>query len=385
MRISISLSSRSDREGAGGEEEQAKREWVNDPIKCGFLKCFAEMEFSSENINYLIAVDAFRDNLLNDKVAWSTDLSWKTLDENLLSVPGPADRDLKMDDKYHDLPYAGDKSKWPSSMIYWNGVVEQLRAIWAEFISPDGNQQICIPFAVLKRTAKRLSFLHEYGPQVLEETVIDPWRTLRRDTLPRFFTSAIYNRWLERSSECIVLPSAESFTVRNPRGSKLTEWTIEDITAEKIKKLSISEVVHDIYLYTSFLAYLKSIYSSENLLCLRAMSVFHCFWVDTTKPLDRFGYPEGTEEGAWKVYRYFIAVGSVFEVSVSYSLRKSIMLSLACPTISMFNALERLTENNLKYQLKDFYNSKFFDTAIEKVKEDIALSKNSGLCMFWRS
>jgi hypothetical protein len=64
MRISISLSSRSDREGAGGEEEQAKREWVNDPIKCGFLKCFAEMEFSSENINYLIAVDAFRDNLL---------------------------------------------------------------------------------------------------------------------------------------------------------------------------------------------------------------------------------------------------------------------------------------------------------------------------------
>lgn len=97
-------------------------------------------------------------------------------------------------------------------------------------------------------------------------------------------------RWLERSSECIVLPSAESFTVRNPRGSKLTEWSIEDITAEKIKKLSISEVVHDIYLYTSFLAYLKSIYSSENLLCLRAMSVFHCFWVDTTKPLDRWNY-----------------------------------------------------------------------------------------------
>ena len=40
------------------------RDWVEDPIKCGFLKCFADLEFSGENINYLIAVDEFVDKIL---------------------------------------------------------------------------------------------------------------------------------------------------------------------------------------------------------------------------------------------------------------------------------------------------------------------------------
>jgi len=187
-------------------------------------------------------------------------------------------------------------------------------------------------------------------------------------------------RFLERTQESFSLPSGDTFTVRKPRGSKLLSWPIEKITSENLRKLTVDEVVHDIYLYLAFLEFLRSIYSSENLLCLRAMSVFHCFWVDTTKPLDRFGYPEGTEEGGWRVYRYFIAVGSAFEVSVPDRLRKDIMLCLARPTIHMFDALEKLTQNNLKHLLQQFYRSKFFDGLADRIIADRNMQESHSKC-----
>ena len=38
-------------------------DWIDQPIKCGYLRAFSEYEYSSENIDFLIAVDKFRDFL----------------------------------------------------------------------------------------------------------------------------------------------------------------------------------------------------------------------------------------------------------------------------------------------------------------------------------
>ena len=48
---------------SSGRADNVFSDWIDQPLECGFLRLFAEYEFSSENINFLIAIDDFRDKL----------------------------------------------------------------------------------------------------------------------------------------------------------------------------------------------------------------------------------------------------------------------------------------------------------------------------------
>jgi len=106
--------------------------------------------------------------------------------------------------------------------------------------------------------------------------------------------------------------------------------------------------------------------------------------VDQDRPKDRLGYPDGAEEAAWKVYLYFIAVGSAFEISVSHQQRKELLIGLSCPSMHMFDIVEKVTQDYLTHHLRDFYSTHFFESVPSKIINEIKNFKSSNSkCLSW--
>eukprot|EP00968_Pinguiococcus_pyrenoidosus_P008002 scaffold561_cov254-Pinguiococcus_pyrenoidosus.AAC.8 len=57
-----------------------------------------------------------------------------------------------------------------------------------------------LPSAVKTRTEKRLEHIALYGPQVFDECLLDPLKTLDVDIQPRFLRSPLYQEMLEMCS-----------------------------------------------------------------------------------------------------------------------------------------------------------------------------------------
>lgn len=224
---------------------------------------------------------------------------------------------------------------WQSTILSREEVLSQVQDIWDTYISSSGSYQICLPAKILCRTENRYStfghppsiylthyfsclcyriaLIHIYGRECFQEAAIDPRKTIEKDVLPRFIASPFFDSMMERLEICEVLPTAESFTVRTPRGSMFLneDVDIDSIFLEDLK-LKTTDILHDKIMYPAFLAYLSSIYSSENLLCARAISTYKCIWHDHVGPLGPLESPEGASDHAWKIYMYFVAVGDFF-------------------------------------------------------------------------
>ena len=111
----------------------------------------------------------------------------------------------------------------------------------------------------------------------------------------------------------------------------------------------------------------------ELVYCVRSIVVYQQLWTDKQKNASNHveskvkGHTEGKEEeipsiddAAWKIYSYFVAPGSAFEVSVSSRRRKEIQQQLAAPTIDMFDRLQDQTYTAIGHHLDRFYGSNFF-------------------------
>ena len=200
---------------------------------------------------------------------------------------------------------------------------------------------------------------------------------------PITITITITLRLQEKRTLYSQIPPGSNFKIRLPSSSKFLLWNEDDLTLDRMK-VELTELIHDKFLYSAFLSYLQSIYSSENLLCLRSISVYHCLWVDQDRPKDRLGCPDGAEEAGWKVYLFFIAVGSAFEISVSHQQRKELLLGLSCPSMQMFDKIEKVTQDYLTHHLRDFYSTHFFESVPSKVINEIKNFKASNSkCLSW--
>lgn len=309
-------------------------ELLLNPIKCGYLHAFCLSEYSAENLNYLIEVDRFRDLIEMDIDAWNVTINWKDIDGllNIHSIEG-----FKESKTNDDEIVIEGESQWPSRKVPFSSVREHILKIWKEFISYDATTQICIPSKVLCNTRKRLENLHLYGAYVLEETLLDPMKTLTRDTLPRFLSSNYYKRMGTRLDALYPLPEASSLELPLPGKAITATWPIEDINVDKLREMSLSDMFHDRIIYPHFVTYCKKLYCDENAYCGRALTIYQCHYKhavnDTT-------CPPGAEDIAWTIFRYFIAPKSCYEVSLSHRRRKEIMRALANPPRNVFSKVE---------------------------------------------
>lgn len=206
---------------------------------------------------------------------------------------------------------------------------------------------------MLLKTRHRFENLHLYGGSVFDETLLDPIKTLRKDTLPRFLASNIYKTMQARLTSLIPLPKASELDLPLPSKVLTAKWENEKITSENLYNISMTDIVHDKLLYTKFLAYCKSNFSDENLLCGRAIELFKYHFTNEK-------CTDAAASMAWLIYRFFGAPDSVYEVSISHRRKKELMLNLANPKKNMFHrmedsALQMLRANWFNYaQTADF-------------------------------
>lgn len=348
--------------------DSATEHWIDHPIRCGYLLAYCESQYSAENIHFIMEIDRFRDLLSTDKESWGKK-NWREIDLTIGITIG----ELVSNDKKkavftgpEDLKLGGEID-WPSIKISREAVVEHVYFIWNKFLSDSAPNQICVPAKVLNNTKQRLEHLHLYGTELFQEALIDPMKTLKRDVLPRFLVSD-YHAKLETRSEIVAgnLPSALNFILPSPESSKVLYFPPDQLKLEYLRTVEMYDLLCDYIMYDSFLKYLQSIVSSENLLCARAIEVFRTMWETRTNtttapapPNSKKATPE-IEDMAWLVYSYFIAPGAVFEVSVSHKRRKQVMQGLAAPSKQMFYRIDQGVNNALKLHFENYLKSPNF-------------------------
>mmetsp|Transcript_24384 Transcript_24384/g.25009 ORF Transcript_24384/g.25009 Transcript_24384/m.25009 type:complete len:343 (-) Transcript_24384:33-1061(-) len=290
-------------------------ELIDNPITCGYLHAFCESEYSAENIKYIIEINGFRDAFRIDRISWTR--GYKELDHEL---KGLSDEEI-------------DRT-WPSQYISEAAIREKVDKIYSVFIDCNGDYQICFPHSVLERTMWRLDLMNHYGPDVFEESLIDPLKTMKRDIIPRFLRSPFNTELQSRLKSIESLPAASELEIPIPPNS----LSFENADLSPDRKFHLHEVVECRILYTKFLTYLQGCFCSENLICYRLVTLFE----------EKMAKKQPVTEITWDIYRFFVAEGSAFEISLEYSNRKSILLQLAKPKADCFLPVKKSAYMMLK-------------------------------------
>ena len=331
---------------------------IESPIRCGFLlvniiylflaftksffvsgQLFCDSQFNSENLDFVMEVDSYRDALLlpemNNTVIWTK--RWRQIDAE---IKNKSEEELEIENQF-----------WPTNLPTTKSFIEaKIKHICDTYLDNDAIKEICTSSVVRENTLRRAKLFGIYGPEVFMEAIIDPIKTLRRDILPRFLTSDLFIKMSKQIQSCTPLPAASTLEAPAPTTSFIDNISVDDIPIDRL--FTLPEVISCKYMYEEFLGYLYQRVCSENLLCVRMVEIF--------KERISYGDTQGAEEEAWTIYRYFVASGSAFEVSIGYTARKYLMRSLASPRLNTFDdiyksAYHMLTANFSQFQQQEQY------------------------------
>jgi hypothetical protein len=301
---------------------------LKNPIYCGYLLAFSRSQYCAENVSFVIAINKFKASLRADPTLWKGS-SWKDLDTKYRITASDFDPPT-------DEP-------WPSSIITKEEVIRYMDKIWDTFLSDNAETQICLPSKVLNNTKRRVLLVHAYGPDIYDEVLLDPLKTIRRDIMPRFLASPIFLELEMRAENLKARPSASSLVVETPTSITISE---EVSSGRRSADLFLVDFLQDRILYGIFLKYLQSIISSENLLCVMMINQFEQVVLS--------GQNLKVSDVAWSIYLYFIVADSAFEVSVSHRNRREIMYGLAQPYSGLFAAPEATSKAALQESFRNF-------------------------------
>lgn len=310
---------------------------IHDPLCSGFLLKHCEDQFSDENMLFVIAVDRFRDYFLRDINAWPS-ASWKKLDDEYLTTT-PTPETETLDELLVGLqdPDFFPQSTWPSTIVGRDAIRDVIAKIIKEYLIKDAKKWICISQTMLSNTIKRIRLLHIYGRETFSESLFDPLRTLERDIYPRFQSSLPYRRMVETKQ----LLDKDSFIekLRLPKPDRQIQTKYPKGLMQQNGKIlfSLQEILEDGTLYEEFHKYLEGCYASENLKCVRAVTIY-----EGTFPCDAKDQPTPTSmEYAVLIYRYFVAPRAPCEICVSHGHVNDILRGLAKPHANLFDTVER--------------------------------------------
>lgn len=327
---------------------------IHDPICAGFLFKHCEAHYCSENIRFVIEVDKYRDFFLTETLCWHK--SWKEIDRELDIGNGSVDR-TNTKDRATEIQELLDESNltsedlWPSRKIARSAVESMAKQIWETFLSDRAEYQICVPSSVLWNTMRRMRHIHLYGREVFHEALNEPIKTIFRDIYPRFRNSEQMIILRQRMREVEDLPPSSELHLPSLPLIITKRYSIKEL--EDGVQLTLSDMLEDRVCFREFFRYLQSGIVSENLRFIRALQVYKTHITST----DRVLYNQGVE-WAWKIYKFFIAPYSAYEISVADKTRRDIMRQLADPDVGIFDPLERTTMNTLRVHFNIFRNRK---------------------------
>jgi hypothetical protein len=332
---------------------------VHDPISSGFLLKFCEAHYCSENMKFITEIDRFRDQFHRDKTSWLIGSTWKSLDieidlkNTVYSDPASfnVERDFVIPLKDGTLI---TEELWPSRILSREAVVENIINIWDTFLAgtKESKYWICIPSTALLNTMRRIKMIHIYGKEIFMEALIDPIKTIERDIYPRFLLSSEYELLVSSLKTLDNVASAVNLKLSKPPFIILQRYQLKEIEKNVIK-YTLNDLLDDQILYSEFLKYLEKIVSSENLLCIRAIKIFQESFLSAIPSENAKIF-----DNAWLVYRYFIASGSPYEISISYRKKKEVMRRLADPHLHLFDSIEQSALSALKSHYSSYILTK---------------------------
>lgn len=320
---------------------------IMNPLCCGYLLQFCEGQHNSENVRFFLEVDEFRDMFAadKDKDIWLND--FEEIDNRVKYLEAD---DIRRISDIERPKSALRHGTWPSQSDKY-AALKKIDIILNKYLNNDSSSQVCISDPLIEQTMKRINLLHLYGPEVFEEATREPIKTMKKDILPRFLASQIFRKMIVNVASCEPTPPpASQLKVPPPRSWMLTASTIDDFPESRVFQLD--EIIHCMHLYNEFIAFLRKRVNSENLICVRMIDIY-----DGYTSTDEFQLAEAQ---AWKIYQYFVAPGSAFEVSIHHIHRKHVMLGMANPKPGMFDKMRHSVYGTLKvdferYKLTDQY------------------------------
>lgn len=328
------------------------------PLYAGHLLHFCEKQYCSENVKFAMEVDKFNYEM---KIEVDSSRSWKEKDviNNLsdTSYHNESSSSLQSIDILDVLKTNSDKIK-PDNIRHQ--VIERIVFIWNTYIGSQASNQICVPAKILSNTLKRLELLHIYGNEVFSETMVDPIKTIRRDILPRYLTSDIHSNAIARISD--INNFSSSINVQPPDDNPVIDKILSSTTDLKasLKSVTIDELLSDRLVYLEMLKYLRVIVASENLLCLRMVTIYkELFNTDKKAAIDH----------AWILLRHFIIQGAPYEVSLSHRRRREVFGQMANPSISIFDRAVKSAQQVLEQHYETFKSSSNYSSLVDQVEQ----------------
>mgnify|MGYP003386458591 CR=1 FL=1 len=328
-------------------------------MQVGFLMTFCESQYCTENIRFIVAVAKYKLLFKQDGIRWLPFEEVDKLDEHVAMIVN--------NDKIREIE-------------------KDIKFIISSFLDPSAKLEICMPTKVASNTFRRIEEWKAYGPDVFDEAVLDPKVTLNRDIMPRFVVSSVYNDMKFFLYKINKLPSMTGLKLPTITAS---QSVIEGIVATLKTDDLIRDYVNcidnffiDPLLYNQLLKFLTRIVSSESLLCIRAVDMYHGLFeeietkklrimdgstfstiemnqlaqvvelsgeivVNTNANSNANGNKTKSEQvirgriigQAWQIYLHFVAPDSCFEVGISHKLMQSVNRNMAAPTGNMFDGL----------------------------------------------
>lgn len=330
---------------------------ILNPICLGYLLQFCTDEHNAENVNFLLAVDEYKDVYTLDRAE-----TWQSFDE--------IDKRLQSAGALDSTKNSLSDAKWPS-LADKTLALDKIDKIVQKYLRNDASSQVCISEPLIKQTLKRINLLHLYGPTVFEESLREPIKTIKKDILPRFLVSDIFRNMIANVSSCEPTPpSAADFKVPPPDSRLLTISSLESLNF--MRRFDLDEVLNCLQLYNEFLAFLQKRVSSENLICVRMIDIFEDLMMRGEEDMN-------AGRQAWKIYQYFVAPGSAFEVSIHHIHRKHVSLNMAVCKKGMFHHIRRSVYATLKGFFKSFTQTDAYCSLGQMMRDEkLELSKFQG-------
>ncbi|EQC39123.1 hypothetical protein SDRG_03331 [Saprolegnia diclina VS20] len=269
---------------------------TTNPIAVGYLLDFCQKNLCAENLNFVMAVDKYKDRceLLN------------------------------FDDE-EDVKKCGAMAA----------------TIWKDFLSRNSPNEVSLPSEDRQITIERMDKITKFKGKLFDVAIQDAMKTLQKDTLNRFIKSVQFSELITRLSEAP--ESFEEYVLTPPTDILIKVATIDSA------EYTIDEILADMYLFPEMHAYLQKKFNAENLKCVRAIIVF--------EELAKTKNMEAIKNKAWSIFRNFVMPSAPYEVSCTNAARKNVMQCLGCPLEKMFDDVKESTIATLKQDLKSFHQS----------------------------
>lgn len=344
------------------------RVFLND-VECSFLLAFCESQHCAESLLFIIAVEKFRHLLYGERRL----MAWKTFEE------------------LDDLGDAAPKKMHEKLGVAIDQIRKEANSIWENFFSVTSKFEICCPSGIITNVKRRLKYIEIFGPEAFSEALVDPLKTMFRDIWPRYALSALYREMEGVTSQLSIESKPSDLCVPFPNNLVHVTYT-EDMNLKE----SVNEIMENVYnymkdplLYGEFLVYLRRVYASENLLCVRSIERYEDFAMGNAVISAIFNHEHRrsslttlaattvstrggkvcveAKDQAWMIYRYFLCKEACLEVSVSQQLLESMLSHLANPYPSIFEEVKEMTIQVLTSKFDEFKASADFQDLVAMV------------------